>query len=72
MLAPSHPDADSRGYVYEHRIVMEQKIGRRLTKTEVVHHINHVRDDNRPENLMLFASHSEHLRHHCAEESARV
>lgn len=73
VLAPNHPDADSRGYVYEHRIVMEQKIGRRLTKTEVVHHINHVRDDNRPENLMLFANHSEHLKYHRAEEEqARV
>lgn len=72
VLAPDHPGADSRGYVWEHRLVMEQKIGRRLRKGEVVHHINHIRDDNRPENLQLFASHSEHIQHHHAQENADV
>ena len=48
---PMHPEANTRGYVYEHRVVAEQKIGRRLEKNEVVHHINGIRWDNRPENL---------------------
>ena len=51
-------------YVHEHRYVMEQTLGRLLTRSEVVHHINHVRNDNRPENLRLFASLSEHRLHH--------
>ncbi len=71
VLMPDHPAADTRGYVFEHRAVMETVLGRRLIRGEVVHHINHIRDDNRPENLRLFASHSEHIKFH-AEESAHV
>ena len=47
----------------EHVVVMEKIIGRRLYANEQVHHINHVRHDNRPENLQLLTR-SEHMRLH--------
>lgn len=51
-----HPRADKNNRVWEHIIIMEQKIGRHLLPGENVHHINGVRDDNRPENLELWSS----------------
>jgi hypothetical protein len=61
LYMPEHPDARKSGYILEHRYVMEQAIGRRLTEIEVVHHINGDTQDNRIENLELFQSNAEHL-----------
>ncbi len=58
---PGHPMCNSLGYVREHRLKMEEKIGRLLTRKEVVHHINHQKDDNRIENLELYESGGKHL-----------
>lgn len=48
-----HPRAKGSGYVREHHLVVERRIGRFLRPGETVHHINGVRDDNRDENLQL-------------------
>ena len=64
ILVKGHPSGDRDGYVSEHRVVMEKKLGRFLLKEEVVNHKNGIRDDNRIENLELFESHSVHMSSH--------
>jgi len=64
VYTPEHPFANYKKYVAEHRLVMEEFLGRYLTQKERVHHINEIHDDNRIENLMLFTGSGEHTRYH--------
>lgn len=64
VYAPDHPRAKSNGYVKEHIIVAERFLGRKLEEGEVVHHINGKKDDNSPENLMVFKNNSDHMLYH--------
>lgn len=58
---PTHPNADRHGYVREHRLVMEQHIGRYLSSDEVVHHIDDDSQNNVLDNLKLYPSNAAHL-----------
>ena len=57
------------GYIYIknkgglHRIKYEKKLGRKLQKWEVIHHINNIRNDNRLINLKLLTR-AEHTKLH--------
>jgi len=55
-IGRGEPGADKSGHILEHRKVMQDILGRPLEAHENVHHINGVRDDNRPENLELWST----------------
>lgn len=64
IFAPWHPNRTKIGYVVEHRLVMEKRIGRKLRRNEIVHHLNGDRLDNRISNLELLSSQGAHNRVH--------
>ena len=56
LVSPNDPFycmRDNMGYVIEHRLVMAQHLGRPLTRCDIVHHLNAIRDDNRIANLAV-------------------
>lgn len=48
---PDHHRAHQNGYVYEHIVVAEKKFNKKILRPMQIHHLNGVRDDNRPDNL---------------------
>jgi len=62
-----HPTAKPRkgrtvGYMFEHRLRMEETLGRPLAPQERVDHVDGLTLHNHPDNLRLFASNAEHLK----------
>ncbi len=64
ILNRQHPFCNCRGYVKQSRLVAEKILNRFLKPTEIIHHINNIRNDDRPENLYLFKNKSKHTRFH--------
>lgn len=62
ILDHNHPYRNSINQVRKHRLVMEKHLGRYLDPKEVVHHIDKNPQNNDITNLMLFPSHSEHMK----------
>ncbi len=56
--ASTHHRAWSNGYVYEHVLILEKKIGRQMKRGEVCHHIDGDITNNHPTNLALLTVHS--------------
>jgi len=57
-------------YAYEHDLIAEEKIGRRLLDDELVHHIDGNRQNNEPANLAV-ETRSDHAREHGSVPGAR-
>ena len=64
VLSHKHPHRTKKGYVYEHRLVMEKHLGRYLGKCEVIHHIDGDKLNNSINNLMLLPTTGAHTRYH--------
>lgn len=65
--AKTHPRANGKGYVGEHVLVMEKKLGRLLAADEVAHHKDYDKMNNEPDNLQLMTV-AEHKAHHLSQK----
>ena len=61
-LTKNHPFSDKRGYVLEHRLVMEEHLKRFLTKNEIIHHKDGNRENNGLLNLQLMDDQKTHAK----------
>ncbi|HMZ94919.1 MAG TPA: HNH endonuclease signature motif containing protein [Chitinophagales bacterium] len=66
-VVPEHPNANKFGYIYLHRVIVENNIGRILNDDEIVHHKDYDTKNNNIENLE-FMNQSEHARKHGLEK----
>lgn len=59
----NHPNAVNK-YIKRANLVAEQYLNRYLNKEEIVHHINNIKDDDRPKNLYVFDNKRKHTSYH--------
>ena len=60
ILMPDHHRADSYGYVCEHIVIWEIANQKILPDGYVIHHLNGIKGDNRPENLVALLAKNHH------------
>ena len=63
-VGKDHHLADCRGYAYEHRLVAERLLGRRLRRGELVHHLDENKANNDDSNIVVLGSHKWHRFEH--------
>lgn len=61
---PDHPYARKDGYILEHRVILENKLGRLLLPVEISHHKDNNKQNNDPDNLELKSTVGEHTTEH--------
>ena len=62
---PDHKHSETKkGWILEHRAVVEDYLSRKLKSGECVHHINGHKKDNKIENLMVFENNNKHMSFH--------
>lgn len=63
-LVTEHPHANHRGYVAEHRLIIEKHLKRFLDHKELIHHIDRNRENNTVENLKVTTNQEHYLKEH--------
>lgn len=63
---PEHPLARKDGYVLEHRLILK------ISKTDIIHHINHNRLDNQRENLQVYKTSGKHIMENHAKKNPQT
>ena len=52
VFKPENPQAQKSGYILEHRLMWIETHGKPIPTNYIIHHINGIKDDNRPNNLV--------------------
>ena len=68
---PDHPRADKRGYVFAHIVAYENHAGERVPDGYVVHHINGIKTDNSPKNLVMLTREEHTILHHVGKKRSK-
>lgn len=65
---PDHPRSDGSGYVLAHIAAYERYTGTRVPIECVVHHINGIKTDNDPQNLVMMTKKEHTILHHTGKK----
>jgi hypothetical protein len=68
---PEHPRADRSGFVFAHIIAYEKHNGVRVPSDFIVHHINGIKTDNSPENLVMMTREEHNILHHTGKKRSK-